>query len=277
MLTILQGSDIHFGKPHDSEAEKQFVTEVQRVDPDVLVLAGDFTQRAKTREYERVRDFMAKFGERPVVVTPGNHDVPLYRMWERLATPFRNYQRHVHPDLDHVVRIPGAILVSLNTAAPRRAIVNGRLDGDQLDFAARVFQGEPSGALKCVVMHHPLVDPPDGGRDPTLPGAEEKLVRLGEMGVEIVFGGHLHRAFAVRPQVGGPVVCHSGTATSTRGRLAERGKNSFNVVRVDGSHIAVTRFLRHDDGAFGESWTEKFDRLRCTTTEGYETETGVVR
>lgn len=271
MLTILQGSDVHFGKPHDSGAESHFVAEVERVDPDVLVLAGDFTQRAKTREYSQVREFLHGFGDRPIVVTPGNHDVPLYRVWERAAHPFRNYRRYVHVELDHVIRIPGATFVSLNTAAPHRAVVNGRLNAEQLDFAARVFHEDPADDLKCVVMHHSLVGPPDGGGDPTVPGAEGRLARIGDMGVEIVLGGHLHRAFAVRPDPGGPVVSHSGTATSTRGRHAESGNNSFNILRVDASQITVTRFLRQDEGAFEETWTEKFHRTKSTASAGNET------
>jgi 3',5'-cyclic AMP phosphodiesterase CpdA len=261
MLTILQGSDVHFGKPHDAEAEAHLVAEVERINPDVLVLAGDFTQRAKVREYRQVRRFLNLFADRAVVVTPGNHDVALYRIWERLRTPFKNYRRFVHAELDHAVQVPGATFVSLNTAAPRRAIVNGRINAAQLEFAARVFHNAPSGDLKCLAMHHPLVTPPDGGGDPPLPGAEERLARIGEMGVEIVFGGHLHRAFAVRIGDSEVVLSQSGTVSSTRGRLAERGQNSFNVVRVEEARLSVTRFLRKDGGAFEETWTKAFGRV----------------
>jgi 3',5'-cyclic AMP phosphodiesterase CpdA len=277
MLTILHGSDVHFGKPHDSAAEKLFLAEVDRIEPDVVVLAGDFTQRAKPREYSEVRDFLSGFGSRPTVVTPGNHDVALFRVWERLANPFANYRRYVHPELDHVFRIPGATFVSLNTAAPRRAIVNGRLDPTQLRFAARVFHEGPRDDLKCVVMHHPLVGPPDRGGDPTVPGAEEKLARLGGMGVEIVFAGHLHRAFAVQPIPGGPVLSHSGTAMSNRGRRAESGMNSFNVVRVDEMQIGVTRYLRPGDGGFEETWTTNFERTRPAAEDETESGMGVGR
>jgi len=272
MLTILQGSDVHFGRPHDSEAEAHFIAEVERVNPDVVVLAGDFTQRAKVGEYQRARRFLSVFNDRPVVVTPGNHDVALYRIWERLGNPFRNYKRFVHPDLDHSVQVPGATFVSLNTASPRRAIVNGRLDEAQLDFAARVFHVAPSGDLRCLVLHHSLVAPPDGGGEPTVPGAKEKLARIRDMGVELVLGGHLHRGFAVRHEPDGVVLSHSGTATSSRGRRAERGGNSFSVVRVSDFEISVTRFLRKGDGAFEETRAEEFERRRLAGASGAETE-----
>ena len=110
MLTILQGSDVHFGKHHDPGAAERFLGEVERVDPEVLVLAGDFTQRAKVGEYEDVRRLLESLGGRRVVVTPGNHDVALYRFWERIGFPFRNYKKFVHADLNHAAQFPGATL-----------------------------------------------------------------------------------------------------------------------------------------------------------------------
>jgi len=261
VLTILHGSDVHFGRPHDLEAARLFVQEIDRIGPDALVLAGDFTQRAKRGEYRDVRVFLDGLRHRfPTVVTPGNHDVALYRFWERLAYPFRNYRHYVHDALDYTVRVEGATFVSLNTAAPRRRIVNGRLDAEQLDFAEREFADSPAGDLRCLVMHHPLVAPPDEGRDPTLPDAERALARVRKMGVELVFAGHLHRAFALRAPDAGPVMSHSGTVSSTRGRHAETLSNSFNLVRAESGEIRVTRFLREAGGAFEETWTRSFER-----------------
>ena len=76
-----------------------------------------------------------------MVVTPGNHDVPLYRVWERVFAPLRNYREFISPELDTVTKINGATVVSLNTTAPHRAIVNGRLRGS----AASVRRSRPSG------------------------------------------------------------------------------------------------------------------------------------
>ena len=79
MLTVLHGSDVHFGKPHRPSVATAFLEMVPTVAPDVIVLAGDFTQRAKVREYEQARTFLRQIQDVPVVVTPGNHDIPLYR------------------------------------------------------------------------------------------------------------------------------------------------------------------------------------------------------
>ena len=141
MLTVLHGSDLHFGKHFDPDAAAIFRELVDTLTPDLIVLSGDFTQRAKLREYRAARDFLSDLPEIPVVVTPGNHDVPLYRFWERALAPFWKYRRFISRELDSVTQIEGATVVSLSSAAPRRAIVNGRLRKAQILFAARAFQG----------------------------------------------------------------------------------------------------------------------------------------
>ena len=92
MLTVLHGSDVHFGKRHRPNVATAFLEMARTMAPDVIVLAGDFTQRAKVREYEQARTFLRQLQDVPVVVTPGNHDIPLYRVLERIFAPFRNYR-----------------------------------------------------------------------------------------------------------------------------------------------------------------------------------------
>ncbi len=240
MLTILQGSDLHFGKPHLARVAAGFHEAVLRAEPDVIVLAGDFTQRAKVREYRQARECLDTLPDVPVVVTPGNHDVPLYRVHERIMNPLRNYRRYISSDVDSVTRVEGAVFVALCSAEPHRAIVNGRLRGRQLEFAARIFQECAPEDVRILVTHHALARPPDGGSDGILPGSGALLDSFREMGVELILSGHLHRGYVVRSSGGGSVIVHSGTATSDRGRMAERGRNSLNVLKIGAHEIVVT-------------------------------------
>ena len=84
MLTILHGSDLHFGKPHLPRVAAAFHEAARRAEPDAIVLAGDFTQRAKVREYRQARECFDSLPNVPVIVTPGNHDIPLYRVHESI-------------------------------------------------------------------------------------------------------------------------------------------------------------------------------------------------
>jgi 3',5'-cyclic AMP phosphodiesterase CpdA len=258
MLTILHGSDLHFGEPHDAAAAEAFHAAALEIAPDLVVFSGDFTQRAKVREYEAARRYLERFSHLPVVVTPGNHDVPLYRVWERIFTPFRNYREYISDELDTVTRVPGATIVALSSAAPRRAIVNGRLRPGQIEFAGAHFGGAPPGDLRVLVTHHHLAPAPDYERDHPLPRAREILDAMESWGVDMILGGHLHRAYIGnsldvypgRDRSRGIVIVQSGTTTSRRGRAREAAKNSFNTIRVGDDLLEVTHHMhfRERDG-----------------------------
>lgn len=270
MLTILHASDLHFGAPHDPAASEALLRAIRDEPPGLLVLSGDFTQRAKVREYEAARGWLERLPEGiPTVVTPGNHDVPLYRVAERLFDPFRNYRRWISPDLDTVTRVAGAVVVSLNSAAPRRAITNGRIDPHQIRFAEEAFGSAAPGEARIAVIHHHLAPAPDYLRDHPLPRAASILRAFELMGVDLILSGHLHRAYIGnsldvfggngRPR--GVVISHSGTTTSSRGRARERARQSFNRIRVTAERIEITHHMRFPpSGSFLPVSTHAFPR-----------------
>jgi 3',5'-cyclic AMP phosphodiesterase CpdA len=265
MLTILHGSDLHFGKAFDPGVADVFRAAVKEVDPDLLVLSGDFTQRAKVREYQEAKEYLGTLPDVPTVVTPGNHDVPLYRVWERLFAPLRNYRQYISQELDKVTVIDGAVVVALNSTAPHRAIVNGYLQDRQLLFAGEALRNGPADAVKIVVIHHHLAPAPDYESDQLLTGYQRCLDAFEKMGVELILGGHLHRSYvadsrdvrfgnpprdsarnsAVDPGRGGIVIAHAGTTTSRRGRAREKKKNSFNLIRISGDWMEIVHRLFH--------------------------------
>jgi 3',5'-cyclic AMP phosphodiesterase CpdA len=250
VLTILHGSDLQCGKPYRPGAAEAFRAAARALEPDLVVIAGDLTQRAKSREYGAVRAYLDGFGSIPVVVTPGNHDVPLYRIWERLAVPYRNWRRHIGPALDSVTRVPGALVVALNSSAPRRAIVGGRIDAGQVAFAGRALEDAGPGEAKVLVIHHHFVPGPDGEGGRPLPNARALLARFEAMGVDLILGGHIHQTHlttsrALLPGGDGPGIplVRCGTTASRRGRGAEAGRNSFNLVRVTEHEVVVVPHL----------------------------------
>ncbi len=204
------------------------------VGPDVVVVSGDLTQRAKAREFRMAMELLARLPSVPVVVTPGNHDVPLYRVWERLFAPYRNWRALVCPDLDTVSRVPGATFVALNSSAPRRAIVNGRVDARQVEWARGVFEDAAPGDIRALVIHHHFVPVPDGEGGRPLPGAVDLVRAFESMGVDFVLGGHIHQTHintsrdivADDDGLPGVPLIACGTTTSRRGRGPEAGINS---------------------------------------------------
>ena len=273
-LTVLHISDLQCGRPFVTRAAEALLRLAPRVRPDVIVASGDLTQRAKAHEFQVALELLEELPDVPLITTPGNHDVPLYRVWERLSDPFRNWRRFVSPDLDTVTKLEGATFVALSSAAPRRAIVNGRIDPVQLQFARDAFERAPAADLRCLVIHHHLVPLPDrkGGRP--LPHAQRLLATIEAAGVDVVLGGHVHQVHVTtsrdllteREGPGVPVVA-CGTTTSRRGRGPEAGLNSLQVVRLSGSAVEVTPYhLDSGTTAFEKGTTLSFPRPRVADT-----------
>ncbi len=139
MLTILHISDLHFGPPYVPRVGQALLRLAPSLSPDVIVASGDFTQRAKREQFEQASAFLAQLPDVPRVVVPGNHDVPLYRIAERLARPHELYCQYISRDLDTVLTLKAAVIVGLDSTAPRTAISNGRLHRGQLGFCRRAF------------------------------------------------------------------------------------------------------------------------------------------
>jgi 3',5'-cyclic AMP phosphodiesterase CpdA len=244
--TILHGSDLQYGKPYRPAVGEAFHRLAQDLGPDLVVVAGDLTQRAKRREFAAVREYLDRF-DPPTVVTPGNHDVPLYRFWERVVAPHRNWRRYISPELDTVTRTEGMVCVALDSSAPHHAIVGGRLTQEQVAWAAGVFQDVEEGVYRVVVTHHHFVATPDNEGGRPLNEAPWILRAFEGMGVDLVLGGHVHQTHLSSSRVllpdedgspGIPLVA-SGTAASSRGRGVETGKNSVNVVHLSRDEVVV--------------------------------------
>ncbi len=254
-FTILHISDLHFGPHYVPPVGEAMLALAGDLSPTYVVVSGDFTQRATVNEFAAARDFLELLPKVPTVVTPGNHDVPLYRVWERLTKPYANYCEAISEELDSVLHDQHVSIVALNSTAPLRAITNGRVESAQLDFAERSFAESQAGALQVVVAHHHFAPAPDYERSKTMPGAKKAVDRLERLEVDLVMGGHLHRAYIgnsldIYPgpdRQHGIIIAQSGTTTSRRGRAREREKNSFNMIRVTDRNIRVTHWMYFSD------------------------------
>ncbi|MDH3224804.1 MAG: metallophosphoesterase, partial [Gemmatimonadota bacterium] len=117
-MKLVHASDLHFGKPHLPVVAAALLRFIDEAEPDAVVVSGDLTQRAKVAEFEAASAYLDQISPIPLVTTLGNHDVPVYRVFERLLSPYRNYRTHISPDLDTVTDVEGTRIVALSTAAP---------------------------------------------------------------------------------------------------------------------------------------------------------------
>lgn len=284
-LRILHVSDLHFGPPLDRNVAESLVECAAGLAFDLLVVSGDLTQRARREQFRESREFMDRLPRVPRLVIPGNHDVPLYNISRRLIDPHRNYRDMIQQDLNPVLRLPGAVLVGLDSTAPRSAISNGRIHQWQLDLCTEAFSNVSEETLKVVVAHHHFAPAPDYLRDSTMPKAKRAMMHFVELGVDAILGGHLHRAFIGNSldfypgshRDRGIVIAQCGTSTSQRGRGRERQKNTFNLIFMDQEFIQVTHYMYFHRQGFVPTSSHKFFRMRgdgsCRGVQSSETRT----
>jgi 3',5'-cyclic AMP phosphodiesterase CpdA len=255
MLTILHISDLHFGPPFVGHVGEAVLRAARELPFDVIVASGDFTQRARREQFAEARAFLDRLPAVPVVVIPGNHDVPLFRVFERIFSPYRLYREYISNELDAVYRLENAVIVALNSTSPLRAVTNGRIDSWQLEFCQHAFEDAGPGIARIVVAHHHFAPAPDYEGGEVMPRAKRAIDCFSDLGVELVLGGHLHRAYIGnsldlypgRDREHGIIIVQSGTTTSRRGRAREREKNSLNLIRVGEDRVRITHYMYFDE------------------------------
>lgn len=241
MRVIVHLSDLHFGRA-DPAVLGPLVAKVKALAPHLVVVSGDLTQRAKPAEFREARAFLDSL-PKPQLVVPGNHDVPLYNVFQRFFSPLAKYRRFIAAELEPAF-IDGEIaVVGINTA--RSAVFKGgRINERQIERVRRLICDLPGEVTKMVVTHHPFDLPPDESSRQLVGRAREAMRTFADCGADILLSGHLHESRAgdtrLRYRIGDFValVVQAGTATSTRGRGEA---NSFNVLRVEHPRVRVER------------------------------------
>jgi len=243
MARLVHLSDLHFGA-HDDRLVKAVGREVDQLKPDLVVISGDFTQRARTEQFSEACQFLGQLRDHghEVLGVPGNHDVPLYDVLRRFLSPLTRYRRFIDENLCPFFEIPGLAVLGINTARSL-TFKDGRINRDQVAFVRETFARTPAQSVRVLVTHHPLFALKVGDEVERAIGRQEMaLDAIEESGVDLLLAGHAHHAssqdasdFVTR--AGGVLVIQAGTATSTRVREQEQ---SFNVIDLNDGDVTVT-------------------------------------
>jgi 3',5'-cyclic AMP phosphodiesterase CpdA len=260
MRTIAQISDLHFGR-HGTTAAEDLLASLAANVPDLVVISGDFTQRARRAEFIQARHFLDQIPQ-PKLVVPGNHDMPLYDLLGRFVTPLAKYHHYVSPVglKGDLFRDEEIAVLGLNTAR-RFTHKSGRISMEQIAHIRRTFSDAPPEVFKALATHHPLGFP-SGERPLELAGrSAPALEAIAAAGVHLLMSGHHHRALSGDRDIGigakgSVLIVHAGTAISTRIRGSEG--NSYNLIRVAGKHLSISVMTRIAGRGFCESGSHSF-------------------
>lgn len=270
MRVIIHLSDIHFGRVHLNLVEP-LIRSVNQLNPDVVAISGDLTQRARTYQFKEARAFLNTL-PKPQIVVPGNHDVPLHNLFTRFFQPLVKYRRYITDDLQPFYSDEELAIVGVNTARSL-TFKGGRVNEVQINSVREKLCPLPDEMTKAIVTHHPF-DLPEGHHEGDLVGRSRMAMEaLASCGADLFLAGHLHVSHtggtAKRYRIKGhsALVVSAGTAASTRGRGEA---NSFNVLYVEHPQIRVERLhWVPDAGQFSVAITERFRH----TADGWVRET----
>jgi 3',5'-cyclic AMP phosphodiesterase CpdA len=242
MRTLVHLSDLHFGRV-DPGLLAPLRELVHRIAPDVVVVSGDLTQRARSEEFEAARAWLDTLPG-PQIIVPGNHDISLYNVFRRFLLPLERYRRYITDDLDPIYVDDEIAVLGVNTARSL-TFKDGRVNKEQVAKIREQLAGLAPELTRIVVTHHPFDLPQSFAEADLVDRAPMAMAAFAECGVDVLMAGHLHASHAGDTAGRYPIseyaalVVQAGTATSTRGRGEV---NSFNVVRIEPERVEVDRY-----------------------------------
>jgi 3',5'-cyclic AMP phosphodiesterase CpdA len=261
MRTLVHLSDLHFGRVDDALIGP-LIKLVAQIKPDVVVVSGDLTQRARSAQFKQARDFLDSMPS-PQIVVPGNHDVPLHNIFNRFVRPLDKYRRYITHDLEPFYVDDEIAVLGINSARSL-TFKNGRVNERQIARVQARLSTLDAHITKIIVTHHPF-DLPAEYADAEIIGRAPMAMKIfASHGADMLLAGHLHVSHAgntaARYAISGyaALVVQAGTATSTRSRWES---NSFNVIQINSPHINIQRFTWvPEQGEFTVLTTESFQR-----------------
>jgi 3',5'-cyclic AMP phosphodiesterase CpdA len=250
-MKVVQISDPHFGTVRTPVAEA-LLRLVESEAPDLAILSGDITQRARAHEFDAARAFVDRLHVPASLIIPGNHDVPLYNLPARMFAPYAGFQRVFGDDLEPAFENELLLVLTVKTTRRYRHI-DGEVSDAQIErISARLRAASPR-QLRIIVTHQPVCVPRPQDRKDLLHGHRKAIRAWAAAGGDIVMGGHIHLPYVrplheLHPGLPRPLwAVQAGTALSWRIRY--EADNSVNVIHYGQPGRCTVQRWDYDPGS----------------------------
>jgi 3',5'-cyclic AMP phosphodiesterase CpdA len=253
---IAQVSDLHFGADVSDIAES-LLADLVAQRPDATVVSGDLTMRARGHQFSQAGAYLRQLPQ-PLLVVPGNHDIPLYNVARRFASPFERYRQLITVELDPVLHIAGATLLGL-TSMPHWRWKAGHVSERQANLVRTTLGQAPDGAVRVLVTHHPVLPKELSG----LIGRSSLVAAAADAGVDLLLSGHTHDPQIARVKLSSPHTSRQALSLVAGTAVSERTRGSLNcyfLVEVQPEQLLVRERQWAGDGAWVEGMSARFER-----------------
>ena len=225
-ITIAHLSDLHVGTWHFiPEKLEQCISEVNKINPNFVVVTGDLTMFGFREEYENVKKYLDQLKQKQLII-PGNHDARY--CGDKYFDKYFGFGNKVRNISDEVT------LVGIDSSVPD--LDEGTVGRGKQRWLRKQLREIPKNKFKIVAIHHHLIPLPGTGRERNvLTDAGDMLHLLMEEGVDLVLSGHRHTPY-VWVLEGLPIV----TAGSPSCEKLRAGiPNSYNIIQITDDKLAI--------------------------------------
>lgn len=236
MSRIIHLSDLHFGY-HRENLVAPLLARINQLKAEMVIVTGDLSHRARPEQFRLAREFLDEI-DAPVMVVPGNHDIPLYNLPARLFWPYAGYQQSINRELAPMRNLGDLHIWGMNTVDPR----SWRKGAFQPKDVDRIAQSLDPSATNIIALHHPLQQLPEAEKE-LARGAVQALAVLEKAGADIVLSGHLH-VWVVEELLsrgtGRLLQIQSGTGLCARNPDRH---NEFSLLDISKEEVAIERYI----------------------------------
>ncbi|HVY84854.1 MAG TPA: metallophosphoesterase [Caulobacterales bacterium] len=269
-MLLVHLTDLHFGCA-DIQALRAASKYIDEQRPDAVIVTGDISRNGTANELSAACDWLRSLPA-PVILTPGNHDVPYFNVWGRMFFPWTRFRRVTAGLRTDVWATRQWHIVPINTARGVQARLNwaqGAIDEGQIKQACDALARAAPGALRIVITHHPLDWPNDAPIHGATIGGASALSRLIAAGAELFLAGHLH--FASSRLIG------TQALAITSGTLSLRVRHepcAFTAIRKPSPDVVEAEVLQVVQGVVQSASVRRFELnapMRATAAELHAT------